>query len=277
MPTISSLAASFARTQRAEGKAPRTIRTYAAAIATLRASTGDVDVSSLTRRVVSDYVLDRSERVAPATISIEFRALRVFFGWCVLEEEITVSPMAKLRQPRVPVLPVPTFSDAELAKLYAACEGRSYRDRRDMAMLRLLSDAGVRLGELASVTLENVSLDQQVAVVTGKGKTRYVAFGAKTLTALDRWIRIRRETPTLFGMTGSGIHQTLSDRARKAGVTGWHAHRHRHTMAHRWLSAGGSETDLMSLAGWSSRSLLDRYGASNRSERAIAAHHRLFE
>jgi hypothetical protein len=54
-------------------------------------------------------------------------------------------------------------------------------------------------------------------------------------------------------------------------------HQTRHTFAHAFMAAAGSETDLLTLGGWSpgSRSMLDRYGASARVERAIAAHRRL--
>ena len=64
----------------------------------------------------------------------------------------------------------------------------------------------------------------------------------------------------------------LKRRAAAAGIEGMHAHRFRHTFAHEWLAAGGTEVDLQSLGGWRSREMLARYGASVRSERAIDAH-----
>jgi integrase len=68
----------------------------------------------------------------------------------------------------------------------------------------------------------------------------------------------------------SGLDATLKHRAETAGIDGFHLHLLRHTAATRWLRAGGSEGGLMAVAGWASRSMLDRYTAASASERAAA-------
>jgi integrase len=172
----------------------------------------------------------------------------------------------------------------DIGKRLATCEGQGFNDRRDMALIRFLIDTGARRGEVVGLTIADVDLDDGIVLLHGKGgRSRRAAFGRKTARDLDRYLRVRalhphHDSPALWlgllgPLNGPGILAMLKRRAQKAGFDErMYAHLFRHSFAHEWLASGGQEGALMQLAGWRSRAMLDRYGASAASERARDAH-----
>jgi integrase/recombinase XerD len=281
-PDLAALLPSWQLALRAERKSPQTIKAYATGVEQYLTwcDTNDAQ-ATLDRRQLARFVDDVLSRAQPATARVRQLAVRRFSAWLVEEGELDTDPLLGVKAPKLDTKVVEPLTEAQLKAMLKACAGSDLRDRRDEAMLRLMVETGARAGEVAALGLVDVDLMAGTAVVRrGKGgKGRVIPFGPQTGRAIDRYIRLRRAhrlaaSPALWlGDRGKpfnydGLHKSLGYRASLAGVDGFHPHRLRHTAAHRWLAAGGSEGGLMAVAGWTRPDMLMRYTKAQASARA---------
>ena len=125
---------------------------------------------------------------------------------------------------------VPVFTPEELTRLEQACAGRSFAQRRDTAIIAVLTATGIRLSELAGLrrTAGDVDLWQREITVRGKGgKDRIVKIGHQAARSLDRYLRARSRhaqawRPQLWlgvdnrePLTAAGIYQMIARRGRQ--------------------------------------------------------------
>jgi integrase len=242
------------------------------------------------RRLV--YLLGR---YSDAYASNQYRALQQFFRWLAAEDGLP-NPMARLRAPAVAQKLVPVFTSGELSALEKTCQGRTFAQRRDAAIIAVLKATGIRAGELAGIRYDShdprrsdLDLWQREITVRGKGgRPRIVRIGHEAARALDRYLRVRARhaqawRPQLWlgvnnrgPVTANGIYQMIARRGGECGVDAY-PHRFRHHFSHTWLDRGGAEGDLMELNGWVSPQMLRRYGASARAARARRTYDRIMD
>jgi site-specific recombinase XerD len=276
---------------RAANLGPRTIQSYEEAarqfVHFLDRMRAPSSASSLRREHVEAFIAHLLDTRSAATAANRYRSLQQLFRWLVEEGEIERSPMARMRPPLVPDKPIPVVSDEEQRLLLSACDGRTFADRRDRALLLVFIDTGARLAEVVGLRVqEDVDLHERALYVTGKGRRpRVLPIGDRTVREIDRYLRVRvgsqwARLPWMWlgskgRLTASGVSQMLRRRCRQAGLPPVHPHQFRHTFANQWLMSGGNEGDLLRLAGWRSREMLNRYGAAQADWRARQAHRTL--
>lgn len=259
---------------RARNLSPRTIK---ATEEYLTAFLRSHDPLTTTKRHIEVYLGELAERCQPSTVWTAWRHLKGLFAWLLAEGDISVSPMDGVRKPIVPPTEITVLTPAEIQRLLSTSRGRQADDRRDLALLSVMLDTGLRLSEIAGLTPQDVGQDNTLRVF-GKGrKWRTVALGTASSVALSRWMRLLPENSTTLWpgkqgpLTPTGIRKAIAKRGRLAGLK-LHPHQLRHTFVDNWLRNGGAEVDLARLCGWTTTRMAERYAQHRADERAVLAH-----
>jgi integrase/recombinase XerD len=144
------------------------------------------------------------------------RRLTVFkryFRWALREHQTTVDPTLKLQSAKQALRVPKTLTEAQVEALLAAPDVSNALGIRDRTMLELMYASGLRVSELVDLRVFNVSLNDNVLRVLGKGsKERLVPFGEVAATWLRQYLAAPRQellsgkqTQDLF-ITSRGVH-----------------------------------------------------------------------
>ena len=165
-------------------------------------------------------------------------AIRRLFQYLHREKVRADDPSALLVSPKLPKRLPKDLSEEQVEALLNAPDTNDALELRDKAMLELLYATGLRVTELVSLTMENISLRQGVVRVTGKGgKERLVPMGENAVEWIETFIQQGRSE--LLGETTSDV-VFPSKRARQmTRQTFWHRIKYYAIMA-------GIETELLS-------------------------------
>ena len=271
---------------RAKNLAETTRASYERVLLNVEQKTGK-PLETLTRQDIEKFLADSFDSdLSPATVAKHYRTLQQFYKWLVdIEEEVAINPIAKVPLPTVVVNPPDVITDDEIERLLAVCRTLPrFESRRDNAIIRVLYDTGMRVGELTGLNVEDIDLHGQVIVIQrGKGgRRRVVAMLPETSQAVDRYRRARethkeRAASEMWlgergPLTNWGIRQVLERRCQDAGIRHLNPHLFRHTFTHRLKTANVSDENIMTAAGWTTTQMLHRYGrgaAEQRSQDAI--------
>jgi site-specific recombinase XerD len=209
-----------------------------------------------------------NRRINPKSINSYLKALSKFYDFLYYEEKIKilnpVKPDYRQREPK----PIPRFlRDEEIEILI-----ESIKSKRDRAMFMLMLRCGLRVGEVANITLRAIDFEhRRIFVFNGKGpKDRIVYFSDDTYEAIKNYLKVRPSTRAkrLFlvekglykgkPISLRGIQKRIEYYAKKNGLT-VSCHRLRHTMATQLLNADAMLVSVQELLGHSSIISTQRY------------------
>lgn len=177
------------------------------------------------------------EPLAAATIYKHVKTIKRFFNWCVERGYVELSPARYVicRRPVQPLGDGKAATGAEIAAILA----ETRRKPRDRAIVLLLAQSGARASEIAGLKIRNLVLDENRAIVDGKGsKRRDIYFLDDATAALRTWLPVRPDVPHDYVFTSTrgrgklnpqAISQITRRLSRAAGLDrelGAHAFRH---------------------------------------------------
>ncbi|KGT86452.1 site-specific tyrosine recombinase XerD [Erwinia typographi] len=177
------------------------------------------------------FLAERVEGGYKATSSARLlSAMRRLFQYLYREKLREDDPSALLASPKLPQRLPKDLSEAQIDRLLQAPSVEQPIELRDKAMLELLYATGLRVTELVSLTLNNVSLRQGVVRVIGKGdKERLVPLGEEAVHWLEQYLEYGRPW-LLNGQTLDVLFP--SNRAQQmTRQTFWHRIKHYATLA----------------------------------------------
>jgi integrase/recombinase XerC len=271
-----------------------TARAYESDLAQLIAATaahrdrprGTVTLEDLDQAAVGDFLRDLEGRgVSRASTARKLAAVRTFCRYLQHQGLLARDPTALVGAPRrEQKLPI-HLDRAEVEALVAAPDRSTPLGRRDRAILELFYAAGLRLGELAGLDVDDVNLSARMVRVLGKGgRERIVPFGRAAAEAIRAWLpdrealaggaaepgrpardRGRLRHPLFVNHRGGRLSARSIDRivrraAAAAGVRpGTSPHALRHSFATHLLGAGADLRAIQELLGHRRLSTTQRY------------------
>ncbi|MBM3135153.1 MAG: site-specific tyrosine recombinase XerD [Chloroflexi bacterium] len=216
-------------------------------------------------RIISYILHIKEKEYAPATVARKVAAIKSFFHFLQAEGAIPSDPTDTLDSPKVAKsLPRPISIQEAAALLAEPDKAKTPEALRDKAMLELLYATGMRVSELVSLNLDDVSLAAGYVRCFGKGgKERAIPVHHKAIAAVEVYLQQARPQflsdpaqPALFvnqrgeRLTRQGFWLILKDYAQKAGIgTEVTPHTLRHSFATHMLNSGADLRSLQELLG----------------------------
>jgi integrase/recombinase XerC/integrase/recombinase XerD len=230
----------------------------------------NTDISDVTLSHAREYVLQLRERnVTSVTLQTYTRAIRGFLTWCYNEDYISENIPKKLKLPRATRKAIDVLTDIEISRLLDCIDTRRFIGLRDIVVVLLMLDSGMRLSEVLRVEYGKIHLESGYLIAHGRGnKERFVPLGLHTRKYLIKYLAqlppmteqaiiVVKDKLTTANL--STIQDLFRRLKKRSGIPRLRPHLLRHTFATRYLSLGGDVYTLQAILGHTSLEMTKRY------------------
>ena len=198
-----------------DGLAANTLAAYRRDLESASRHLAETPLLAATEPELASWFAAAHGNTRPATANRRLAVLRRFYRWALREGRVRADPTLRLAAAKRPARFPKSLSEAQVEQLLAAPDSEAALGLRDRAMLETLYATGLRVSELVGLTLSQLSLQEGLVRVIGKGsKERVVPLGEEARSWLERYLTSSRPA-LLAGRTDGAVFVTQ----RGAGMT----------------------------------------------------------
>ncbi len=246
----------------------------------------DADAATIGEADVRAFVQDLYLRCSKVTVARKLSSIRSFFRFLVRKGVLAKNPAELVPSPKTGSFLPSALTAEETASLIDSAErsgGSEFTALRDSAIMEVLYSAGIRVSELTGLVMRDLSLDQGVIRVLGKGGKARIAFlGERAVSTLRRYLGARSagaggsrgvyyegdgRAPVFVARSGSRspitartVQRIIKKYAAKSGINKTPTpHTLRHSFATHLLDAGVDLRSIQEMLGHSKLSTTQRY------------------
>lgn len=283
--SLEQLKEGFLLEQACRNNSKRTIQYYSENINRLIVhlqEQGISDADGLTKESIQRYIMhlrgakkwsgmaqETSDGISSKSLQTYVRAIKVWLTWTYQEGYINDPSVINIKLPRAKRTAIEIIDDTELRKIIEYLQDKAQNKLRDLVLVLMLYECGLRLSEIVGLKLSNVKLSDNKLKVLGKGdKERVVVFGANLSRLIYKYVNMERpvcKTDALFIMKGdkpvttTAVKRLFRNLQIKLDMPRLHPHLFRHTFCTTYLRKGGDIFALKVLTGHESFQILNMY------------------
>ena len=280
------------------GMSCNTYKAYCSDISEFLSCNKGIDLNQICREDITRYLEARSsgatDGVETAAVSKRSQArilssLRSFFGWLVMEGEISVNPCDGIDSPKLGRYLPAVLSIEEVDAIMDSVDLSTWSGLRDRAILEVLYGCGLRVSEASGLKISDVYLEEGFLRIVGKGnKERGVPLGDPAADAIRNYLSVRPEPSVpqyddIMFLNKSGgqlsrisIFNMVKKQALAAGITKEISpHTFRHSFATHLVEGGADLRAVQEMLGHENILTTEIYTHIDSStwQKEILAHH----